>query len=63
MTITICEGYDNSYVILSCKHAEFRKNYGCTEHGVKASNVYRELAAVAEWVNNELGEECLFEIG
>ena len=62
MTITIHEGYDKSYVILSCKREEFRKNYGCTTHGINTANLYRELSAVAEWVNNELGEECLFEM-
>lgn len=25
-------------------------------------DVYSDLAAISEWVNNELKEECLFEI-
>ena len=31
-------------------------------HRVNVTNIYRELESVANWVNNELGEECLFEV-
>jgi len=63
MVITIYEGYDKSEVILGSRDEEFRKIW-VRSHGAKirTDNLYRELCAVASWVNNDLGEECLFEI-
>ena len=61
MTITIYEGYDKSYVILGSKDERFSKEYGSLMR-VYTSNLYKDLTEVAKWVNNELGEECLFEV-
>ena len=61
MIITIYEGYDNSYIMLGSKDEEFRKAYGQIVK-VPASLFYRNLAEISSWCNNELGEECLFEI-
>lgn len=61
MTITIYEGYDKDYVMLGSKNPEFAKAWGSV-YKVTVSNIYKDLHTVAEWVNNELGEECLFEI-
>ena len=61
MIITIYEGYDNSYIMLGSKNKEFRKAYG---EVVKIPNslIYKNLAEISSWVNNELDEECLFEV-
>lgn len=61
MTITIHEGYDNTYVILTSKHEEFKKLYG-DKVNVRTGMIYYELQAIARWCNNIVGEECLFEI-
>ena len=61
MTLTIYEGYDKSYVTVSSKDERFTKEWGSFIR-VPASAVYRQLADISKWVNNELEEECLFEI-
>ena len=61
MTITIYEGYDKSYIALGSKNEEFAKTWGSI-YRVPVTSLYREMSALAEWVNNELGEECLFEM-
>lgn len=61
MIITIHEGYDESYIILTSGDKRFREKYGKYVH-VMANNVYKELEAIADLCNNELGDECLFEI-
>lgn len=62
MTITIYEGYDKSYIMLGAKNQEFRNTWGNT-YKVPTASIYKDLQNIASWVNNELGEECLFEIG
>lgn len=61
MIVTVYEGFDNSHILLDSKDRRFLKEYGGS---IKAPNgrVYRVMAALASWVNNELGEECLFEV-
>lgn len=61
MIITIYEGYDKSEILVGSKDERFRKAWGnvCK---VNAKNTYSALAELSAWVNNELGEECLFEI-
>lgn len=61
MIITIYEGYDKSYVLLGSKDERFNKAWGNTMR-IPVSNIYKELAYIASWCNNEIGEECLFEI-
>ncbi len=61
MTLTIYEGYDKSKVIVKSKDEEFTKLYG-SKIVISTNNIYKELAEIAETINNVLGEECLFEI-
>ena len=61
MIITIYEGYDKRYILLGCKDERFQQRYG-RNWKIDADETYVELARVASWVNNELGEECLFDI-
>ena len=61
MTITIYEGYDNSYVMLGSKDVRFAKNWGSVVK-IPTSAIYKELSQIATWCNNEFGEECLFEM-
>ena len=62
MTITIYAGYDKSYIMLGSKDERFAKAYG-NVYKMPTSNLYNDLASVTSWCNNDLGEECLFEIG
>lgn len=61
MIITIYAGYDNSYVLLGSKNEEFHKTWGNIVR-IPASAIYRDLAQISAWCNNELNEECLFEV-
>lgn len=61
MTITIYEGYDNTYVLLGSKDERFHKAWGSTVK-IPVSSIHRDLAQITYWCNNTLGEECLFEI-
>lgn len=61
MVITIYEGYDKSYILLGSKDERYAQAWG-NVHRVRVTDLYRELASITNWVNNELGEECLFEV-
>lgn len=61
MTVTIYEGYDKSYVMLGSKDERFAKTWGSV-FKVPVSAIYKDLSQVTAWCNNELGEECLFEV-
>ena len=61
MVLTIYEGFDNSYIMVGGRSKEFMDRYGST-YRVSKDNFYKALAEISEWANNELGEECLFEI-
>lgn len=61
MIITIYEGFDKSYIMLGSKNEEFHKAWGSTIK-IPVSAIYRDLAQITYWCNNELSEECLFEI-
>jgi hypothetical protein len=61
MVITIYEGYDKSYILLGAKDERFTRTWGSTLR-IPTDNIYKELGEIASWVNNELGEACLFEI-
>lgn len=61
MTITIYEGYDKSYIMLGSKDERFTKAWGSV-FKVPTSNIFKDLQQIASWCNNDLGEECLFEI-
>lgn len=56
MTLTIYEGFDKSVVYV--KEAKKDGMFWT----VKTANLYKELSDIASYVNNELGDECFFEI-
>lgn len=58
MIVTIYEGYTRDYVLLKSQHPEFKREYG----KVKSYELYKDMLAIATWCNNEIGEECLFEV-
>ena len=62
MTITILEGYNGATVFLTAKHAAFKEAFGEGIH-IRTYGIFKELQRIASWVNNDIGEECLFEIG
>lgn len=61
MTVTIYEGHDKTYIMLGSKDERFREAWGSV-YKVPVSNLYKDLAQVAYWANNKLGEELLFEV-
>lgn len=61
MTITIYEGNDNHSVMLGSKDKRFAEAWGSV-YKVPTATIYKDLETVTTWVNNTLGEECLFEI-
>ena len=72
MTITIYEGYYPDYILLGCKREEFSgigdhlktDAYRISEFVIKCptDQVYKTMSQIADYVNNEDGEECLFEV-
>lgn len=62
MTVTIYEGYDKTYIMLGSKDERFRSAWGDIVK-IPVSAIYTDLNQITYWCNNELGEECLFEIG
>lgn len=61
MIITIYEGFDKSYIMLGSKNEEFHKAWGNVIK-IPVSAMYRDLSQIANWCNNTIGEECLFEM-
>ena len=61
MVITIYDSYDSSYVILGSKNEEFIKAYG-ERYKIPSSAIYTQLSKISNYVNNELHDECIFEI-
>lgn len=61
MIISIYRGYDTSYIMLGSKNPEFVKRWG-DKITVSSNNIYKDLENISNWVSNELGEECLFEV-
>lgn len=61
MTITIYEGNDKSYVLFGSKDQRFAQAWGSVFR-CPVSNIYRDLSQITTWCNNELKEECLFEV-
>lgn len=64
MIIEIFEGYDKSHVIVGCRQGAglgeaFHKQFGEVVW-LNTANLYKELEKIASWVNNEMGEECMF---
>lgn len=61
MTITIYEGHNKTYISLGSNDVRFANHWGVF-YRVPVSNLYKELSDITSWANNELGEECLFEV-
>ena len=69
MTLTIYRGNDDTYVMVGCNDKRLRDYDFSNYDGYKlywvnidANEAYFQLSHLASWVNNELGEECLFEM-
>lgn len=60
MTVTIKEGY-NGTVILSSNNTGFIKRFG-KRYLVRTEKLLKEMTVVAEYVNNVIHVECLFEV-
>ena len=65
MVISIWGGYSNDYVIFgttgfSPEAQMFKQKWG--KITVATKDVYKMICDIADYVNNELGEECLFEV-
>ena len=63
MTITIYESADPKMVILESKRDEFINKYGRMRIVVFNFMLADKMREISAWANNELNEECLFEIG
>lgn len=63
MTITIYESIKPDIALIESKRSEFIKRYGKMLVEIPAKDLVKEMTKISRWVNNELKEECLFEIG
>ena len=61
MIVTIHEGNDKAHVVLGSKDKRFAQAWG-EVYKCPVSNIYRDLSQITYWCNNELKEECLFEV-
>lgn len=61
MTITIYEIPNSNYVVLKTKNEDFKKRYG-ESFGIPEVKLFKTMVEIAIWANNELHEECLFEV-
>jgi hypothetical protein len=61
MTLTIYKGSDTSYVLIGSKDERFAEAWGGVVK-VPTNHLYEQLSDIAKWANNDIGEECLFEI-
>ena len=69
MTLTIHEGYNKSYITVGTEDKRFgeyplasRRGYRYYTVDIDCKNIYKELEEIASFVNNELGEDCMFAI-
>ena len=62
MIVTIVNGYlTNKEVYITSKSEDFRRKYG-TDIPCTTRNLYTKMVEIAKWCNNEIMEECLFEV-
>ena len=63
MIITIYESYNKSHsLVLSSKDDAFQERWGNRITVDKSANIYKVFSDIADWCNNEIGDECLFEV-
>lgn len=67
MVITIYEGFDKEYCYMSltsgnseCRDA-WRKKYG-GDVTVHCKNLFTVMLEMSSWANNEMCEECIFDV-
>ena len=63
MTITVYESIKPDKALIESKRDEFIKRYGKMLVELPAKDLVHEMRMLSVWCNNELKEECLFEIG
>lgn len=61
MVVTIYECYDKHHVILKSNNKEFKEKYGSHIY-LPTDTIYKKFSEIATWANNDLKEECLFEV-
>lgn len=61
MIITISKGTSKSSISLTSKNAQFKVFWGDVIR-INSSALYDTLSEISDFVNNELCDECLFEI-
>ena len=71
MTLTIHNGHNGKYVIVGTEDKRFgeyplasrrgwNNNYYAVD--IDSKRIYKDLVDIASFVNNELGEDCMFAI-
>lgn len=63
MTITIYESVKPDKVIIESKREEFIGKYGKINVSVDKRDLFSVMNKLSVWINNDLKEEALFEIG
>lgn len=62
MTITIYDPHEgHEFIAFKSNHSDFKKEYG-TRILTTLHNQFTVMKDLAYWVNNDLKEECLFEV-
>lgn len=62
MIITISEGSNDNYIVLSSNDARFKNEWG-TQIECRVNGMYKNLTLITDWANNNYHEACLFEVG
>lgn len=62
MTITIYDPHNgHNFICFKSNHPEFKKEYG-ERILTTFYNQFSVMQSLAEWVNNDIKEECLFDV-
>lgn len=61
MVITVYESVKKGSAIVECKSDKFINKYN--KMYFTTDNLLKTMTEIATWCNNELKEECLFEMG
>ena len=63
MVITVYESVKPDKALIESQRDEFIERYGKMLVELPAKDLVHEMRMISVWCNNELKEECLFEIG